>query len=156
MKSATVLIYGERFFLYNCFHLLFMGFVITGSFRVSLFIDSGCPWNLRTESWHFYNKYTFFFLKFLEGISGATDTRVLGFWWRLLWVLQSQNGQPYSHLAEAYMLQVDLFNKAVIGGNLAFGIHNVKMTSHSNVSCKPAVYIDVDSRHNFCIFHGEF
>ena len=47
---------------------------------------------------------------------GATDTPVLDFWWRLLSGFQSQSGQPYLHLAEAYMR----FNPGATPGLLTF------------------------------------
>ena len=37
-------------------------------------------------------------------MSGATDTPVSDFWWRLLWVSKPEWVLPYSSLAEAYML----------------------------------------------------
>ena len=50
----------------------------------------------------------FFFLnKLLEDMSpfcGATDTPILDFWWRLLWVSKPEWVLPYSSLAEAYLL----------------------------------------------------
>ena len=35
---------------------------------------------------------------------GATDTPILDFWWRLLWVLKPEWVLPYSSLVEAYVL----------------------------------------------------
>ena len=39
-------------------------------------------------------------------ICGATDTRVLDFWWRLLWVSKPEWVLPYSNFAEAYVIYV--------------------------------------------------
>ena len=36
---------------------------------------------------------------------GATDTPILDFWWRLLWVSKPEWVLPYSSLAEAYVLR---------------------------------------------------
>ena len=79
------------------------------------------------DKWKLKQKYTFslncpifFFLKFLEDMSpfcGATDTPILDFWWRLLWVSKPDWVLPYSSLAEAYVLQLsDLFNALFTSG----------------------------------------
>ena len=36
---------------------------------------------------------------------GATDTPILDFWWRLLWVSKPEWVLPYSSLAEVYLLR---------------------------------------------------
>ena len=48
---------------------------------------------------------TLYFLKFLEPFCGATNTPVLDFWW-FSSGFQGLSGQPYSHLAEAYVLHI--------------------------------------------------
>ena len=53
--------------------------------------------------------FYFFLKKFFVGhmsICGATDTPVLDFWWRLLWVSKPQWVLPYSNYVEAYMIYV--------------------------------------------------
>ena len=53
------------------------------------------------------NAKSLFFFKFLVDTSpfcGATDTPILDFWWRLLWVSKPEWVLPYSSLAEMYVL----------------------------------------------------
>ena len=53
------------------------------------------------------SQYMFFFFNFFVGhmsICGATDTPVLDFWWRLLWVSKPEWVLPYSNFAEAYVI----------------------------------------------------
>ena len=65
------------------------------------------PSSVRIASILTWFKGIFFFFKFLEDMSpfcGATDTPVLDFWWRLLWVSKPEWFLAYSSLAEAYVL----------------------------------------------------
>ena len=57
--------------------------------------------------WKLHKNEINFFLKFLEDMNPfccTTDTPILDFWWRLLWVSKPEWVLPYSSLAEAYVL----------------------------------------------------
>ena len=65
-------------------------------------------------------------------ICGATDTPVLDFWWRLLWVSKPEWVLPYSNLAEAYLLHVPRDVKFRIDPYyiLCFSLRKVKLCQH--------------------------
>ena len=61
---------------------------------------------------------------------GATDTPVLVFWWRLLWVSKPEWVLPYLHLAEVYMLHIPLrFTSGATPANLLAASRAAELTS---------------------------